>query len=205
MDGGGGMDKNEGGGGGESIYDQLRNLPKIRPLLKRHLMMMHQESSSSSISLSPLSALSTALSQSSSSEILDQNLDVLDERSLVDICAEFQTFAMQQSRGISVRQHAVQNRLQVTDLECGTLVNELTQRNEQLKKLNVALRDAERLNRSIVQCQQGVLVLMGRLEELEHLLPEHVKKQVQPPLFAAAAPTVVERDGDGDGQQVVVK
>lgn len=174
----------------ESTMEQLKNLPHIYPLLKNKI-----ESSSSIFSSRAPTALpgvsfiaaavaNTGVASSSGSNYeLDPHLDQIDERPLIDMCAEFQTYAMQQSRGIAVRQQAVQNRLQITESESGLLVADLNAKNEQLKKLNAALRDAERLNRSVVQSQQGVMVLLARLEELENLLPHSVKSNINTPLF----------------------
>jgi hypothetical protein len=163
-------------GGRESVLEQLRNIPQFYPLIKNSI------DSSSSLFLSPTSLLSGTNVKKMPD--IDPSLDRLDEKALIDICAEFQTYVMQQSRSISARQDTVLNRLEATEMESLKLVKDLTITNEQLKRLNSVLRDAERLNRFVVQCNHNVQSVISRLEELEKLLPHSVKSQISTPLFA---------------------
>jgi hypothetical protein len=164
----------------DEILDTIRNLPRVSPLIRGSVDSNFQWASF--VSRKPNTGGAT--------------LDYIDSRPLIDICAEFQTYAMLESKSIASKQDELITRIRNVHVHTQTANQQLVKKSDGLKKVASALRDVERINRNVEASKQSVALIMKQLQELEELLPHHVKAQINTPLFVQtnliAPPTMLK-------------
>ncbi|KAG2387373.1 hypothetical protein C9374_001705 [Naegleria lovaniensis] len=112
-----------------------------------------------------------------------KELDCIDTKPLVDICAEFQTNAMHNNRAVAFRQDEVLKLLSHTCSKSSTTAKFLEKKNAELHHVASELRDVERLDRYVEQTRKYVDLILLQIQELESLLPHSVRAQLDTPLF----------------------
>ncbi|KAF0977226.1 hypothetical protein FDP41_003879 [Naegleria fowleri] len=112
-----------------------------------------------------------------------KELDCIDTKPLVDICAEFQTNAMHNNRAVAFRQEEVLKLLSHACSKSNATAKFLEKKNAELHHVASELRDVERLDRYVEQTRKYVDLILLQIQELESLLPHSVRAQLDTPLF----------------------
>jgi hypothetical protein len=120
--------------------NQLYQLPTFTPLIKG--------STEPTSKLSSLFKFGTSSSKKGSrnvpfNDISLKELDKIECRSLIDILAEFQTYALHQNKAIQLRQDQVLKTLKQTQVESGKTNELMRETNDDLKKVSSDLRDGK--------------------------------------------------------------
>jgi hypothetical protein len=159
----------------DEIIETLHNLPRASPLIRKTV--------DSNFTWKDYVIPRVIGKTSTNTGANAQNLDYIDSRPLIDICAEFQTFALREARSIHIRQEDMINKIRNVHVQSQNVNQQMSKKSDGLKKLATALRDVERINRNVEASRQSVATILKQLQELEELLPHHVKAQIKTPLF----------------------
>jgi hypothetical protein len=144
----------------DEVLQTLRNLPRVTPLIKSSIDSNFQWQDF---------VLPRRKTQTGTT------LDTIDSRPLIDICAEFQTFAMREAKLIATNQDELISRIRNVHVQTQHANQQMVKKSDGLKKVASALRDVERINRNVEASKQSVVLILKQLQELEELLPHHGK------------------------------